>query len=183
MNFKKSFFICFFLAGLLLPGVDAKSKDLPEYKAKANFVVLISQFVDWPQSVFENSKEPFTIGIIGKDPFGSYLQTIARADKIDSRDIIIKNIAPGEECSSCHILFVTKGKYKRLAKIFSMVNGKPVLIIGDGEKFAWKGAHIGLYRYGRKIRFSVNLSSSKKSKLKISSQLLRLASEVYGEEK
>ena len=79
----------------------------------------------------------------------------------------------------CDMLFMAKKKYKHLPKIFSLIRDKPILTIGDGRKFAGKGVHIGLYKSGRKIRFAINLSTSKKNGLKKSSKRPRLATEIY----
>ncbi|MEA3307817.1 MAG: YfiR family protein [Elusimicrobiota bacterium] len=185
MNFKKLFINCFLTAAILFTASYVMAKELPEYKAKAEFIVIVAGFVDWPEDNSDNLEEPFTVGIIGKNPFGAYLKEAVRSKKINGRKIIIKDILIGDDLPlcDCDTLFITKKQYKYLPKIFSIIRDRHILTIGDGKKFAGKGVHIGLYRSGRKIRFAINQSAAKRDGLKISSNLLRLASEVYGDAK
>ena len=49
------------------------------------------------------------------------------------------------------------------------------LFVGNEEGSAVRGATMGFYSSDGKVRFAVNKQSAKKSKLKISSELLKLA--------
>ena len=37
-----------------------------------------AQFVDWPQESFPEAQMPLVIGVLGEDPFGTYLDEIVR---------------------------------------------------------------------------------------------------------
>ena len=45
-----------------------------EYKIKAVFLYNFAKFVEWPPNVFPDANTPFVIGVLGQDPFGSYLE-------------------------------------------------------------------------------------------------------------
>ncbi|RYF81456.1 MAG: YfiR family protein, partial [Chitinophagaceae bacterium] len=48
---------------------------------KAVFLFNFSQFVSWPSnSLADNS--PFVIGILGNDPFGSYIESVVEGEKV-----------------------------------------------------------------------------------------------------
>lgn len=168
------------LAGPARPGPAAGA--FAEYQVKAEFLARIAQFVEWPADVFSGPDDPFVIALAGGDPFGEYLEEVARRGTVGGRRITLVRLASGAQPGPCHLLFVPSGEYPRLPALLALTAGLPVLTVGDGEKFARRGADIGLYRESGRVRFSVNLGPSRRSRLVISSKLLRLAAAVYGGE-
>ena len=158
----------------------AAAADFAEYKVKAEFLVKLAQFVDWPGAAFSGPQAPFVIAIAGEDPFGDYLEEVVRSRAMNGRPLKLIRAARGAPAEPCHLLFISGGEYQRLGEILDVYGGRAVLTIGDGEKFARKGAHVGLYRKGGHLRFEINLEAARKSGLVVSSKLLRLAAAVYG---
>jgi hypothetical protein len=56
----------------------------------------------------------------------------------------------------------------------------PVLTVGDGDTFLDDGGVIQLRTLDRRVRFDISMSAAQHSRLRLSSQLLRLALEVRG---
>lgn len=167
---------------LLLAFVTAMpAADSAEYGVKAEFIERIAQFVDWPEGAFSGPEEPFVIAIAGEDPFGRHLEDLARTRTIKGRAVLLRHVQPGSPPGACHLLFIAGSDYGRLPGLLATVRGRAVLTIGDGEKFARNGAHVGLYRKDGHLRFEINLEASRRSGLIVSSKLLRLATAVYGE--
>lgn len=159
------------------------ASNFAEYKVKAEFLVKLAQFVDWPGTAFSSPQEPFVIAVAGEDPFGDYLEEVARTRTMNGRPLKLVHAAPGGPAEPCHLLFISGGEYQRLAKILDVYRGRAVLTVGDGEKFARKGAQVALYRRGGRLRFELNLAAARRSGLAISSKLMRLAAAVYGGDK
>src|SRR5256885_282744 len=66
----------FLLIGLLMIFLDQvvlAQSAIPEYRVKATFLFQFTQFVDWPRNAFSNQQTPLVIGILGEDPFGTFL--------------------------------------------------------------------------------------------------------------
>ena len=64
------------LALALIPfiGTARAAQDSPsEYQLKAAFVYNFAKFVDWPPKVYSGPQSPFSICILGTDPFGSVI--------------------------------------------------------------------------------------------------------------
>ena len=171
----------FFFLGLF--GVPSLAGEFPEYLLKAQLLIRIAEFVDWPDGTFSSPKEPFIIAIVGKDPFGTYLETLARKEKIKDRPIILRRFAPDADPAPCHMLFVANAEQYHLERILSRISGSSVLIVGDTETMTKKGVHVGFLMIGGRIRFQINLRSAKACRLVIASQLLRLATKITDEEK
>ena len=155
--------------------------DFAEYRVKAEFIERIAEFVDWPEEAFHGPEEPFVITIFGKDPFGRYLEDLVRTRTIKGRKIVLRRVRSGAPLGLCHLLFIANSEYARLGELLAATAGRAVLTIGDGEKFAKEGAHIGVYNKGGRLSFEINLKESRRSGLVVSSKLMRLAAIVYGE--
>ncbi len=62
-----------------------------------------------------------------------------------------------------------------------MVKDLSVLTVADTKGFLESGGIINFLMEDKKVRFEINVTAAKKSKLKISSKLLRLAKRVVKE--
>ena len=173
----------------------ADSEQKKEYQIKAAFLHNFIKFVDWPEEKTGDSNEPIIIGIIGKDPFGKAFDPVK--DKlVKGKKITIKQLGEFEELKKlaqkektkwnqkvnalrkCHVLFICTTEKKHVPEIINLVKNHNVMTVGDMKEFLESGGIINLVIEERKICFEVNVAVAKKEKLKIRSQLLRLAKRV-----
>jgi hypothetical protein len=169
-----------------------------EYQIKAAFLYNFIKFVDWPKEKLADSNEPIIIGIIGKDPFGNVFAPVK--DKEDKgRKVLIKRFKPIEELKKsgekdksllereieslrkCHLLFICSSEEKSINEIINLVKDYSVLTIGDMQGFLESGGIINFIMEEEKVRFEINMTAAKRAKLKIRSQLLRLAKRIVEE--
>lgn len=115
------------------------------------------------------------IGILGDDPFGSYLDETVRGEKVNNRSLIIQRFRRGAEPRNCNILFISQSERDRATQIVSNLKGRNVLTVSDIEGFAELGGMIELFTEKSKVRMRINLEAVKAANLKISSKLLRVA--------
>lgn len=167
---------------LSLP-VAARAANFTEYQVKAEFLARIAEFVEWPKGTFAAPDAPFLIAVAGEDPFGPYLEKLARSKKIQGHPVVLRRLDAAKDLVPCHLLFIAGSEGKRLEEILDTAGKLPVLIVGDMEGFARRGVHVALYRADSHIRFNVNLRALRRSGLLINSQLLRLAGAIYGGDK
>ncbi|MFZ2958083.1 MAG: YfiR family protein [Candidatus Ozemobacteraceae bacterium] len=158
--------------------VEGAPEGFPEYQVKAKLLIRMAEFVDWPEGTFPSPEAPFIIAIAGKDPFGSYLENLVTKEKIKDHPILLTHFASDAEPGRCHMLFIAKTEVSRLDRILSRIDGSPVLIVSDTEAMNRKGVHISFHMSEGRMRFQINLGSAKKSRLVITSQLLRLATKI-----
>ena len=162
---------------LFFGGLDpaAQTATSKEYNVKAAFLYNFSQFIEWPAEAFPEAQTPLVIGVIGEDPFGSYLDEIVRGEKWKNHALVVQRYQQVEEIKTCHILFVSQSETKRVDQILASLNGRPILTVGEVESFAQRGGMIRFATQNNKIRFRVNLESTKAANITISSKLLRSA--------
>jgi hypothetical protein len=146
-----------------------------EYQVKAAFLFNFSQFVDWPAGAFANSQSQLVIGVLGEDPFGSYLDDLVRNEKIGSHPLAVQRFRRVEDVKTCHILFISNSEERQLDHILGHLKGRNILTVSDIDGFAQRGGVVGFITANNKIRFKINVNAGKNANLSISSKLLRVA--------
>ncbi|MCK5685535.1 YfiR family protein, partial [bacterium] len=76
------------------------------------------------------------------------------------------------------ILYISGIPDNKLNKLITSINDKAILTISDNPDFLSSGGIIQFVNIDKNIRFQINLTKAEKSKLLISSRLLRIASFV-----
>lgn len=146
-----------------------------EYQIKAVFLYNFALFVEWPASSFPDSHAPIVIGILGRDPFGTYLQEAISGEKVNNRSIVIAHYNSVEEIKQCHILFISSSESGRLETHLQGLGDRPILTVSDFEGFAQRGGMIRFKNEKNKIRFRINVEATTAANLTVSSKLLRHA--------
>jgi len=146
-----------------------------EYQIKAVFLFNFTQFVEWPASAFPEPTSPFTIGILGTDPFGPYLDETIRGETLNGHPLLVKHFSSIKEIDACHILFISESSKSEIKTAFEKVKAMPILTVGDMANFTKQGGMIRFITENNKTRIRINLEVAKSADLKISSKLLRLA--------
>ena len=169
--------ISLILTILLYGNIIAAAATAPtkEYQIKAVFLLNFTQFVEWPARAFPDSGKPLVVGILGDDPFNTYLDDVVRGEIVQNRSIRIERYHSAEEIKTCHILFVSASEQERFPEILGLVNSKKIFTVGDSEIFSKNGGMMSFVIRSGKIHLQVNLEAVKAANLSISSKLLRLA--------
>lgn len=150
--------------------------DVPEYDLKALFIERFTRFVEWPaESSITDTTKPFVVGVIGKNPFGTGIEKIYSALRIQNKKITIRYISRLQEIDQCYLLFISDETHQNLSQILNYTKDKPILTISDTEGYAQKGVYINFYIEKGKLRFEINQSAVKQSKLKVSYMLMQHA--------
>jgi len=134
----------------------------------------IAKFIEWPAETFPNEKTPLTLCVIGKGPFGQALENL-KGKLVHGHPISLKLASGVDDIGMCHILVINDSERHQLQSILERSRRYNMLTISDIRRFAQAGGVIGLFPQDGKIRLAVNLDSAQRLRLKISSQLLKLA--------
>ena len=168
--------IILFLFILTSTSLSAADGDDPESEYKAYFIYTFSKYVQWEDLGTDST---FIIGVIGNTDLVPYLERIAEVKSIKGKKIIIQQWQQTNDISVCHMLFIPRSQKDQLNEIRKKTEGRPILTIGDTKGFAKKGVHINLLILRDRIGFEVNMTTIDDTTLKVSSQLLKLATSVY----
>lgn len=146
-----------------------------EYQIKAKYLYNFARFVDWPEKSFQNPDSPYVIGIIGSDPYGIDLEKTVEGKQVKNRKFKIRRYQNLDSLSTCHILFIGTESRARLLQIFEKIKNFSILTVGDEKNFAKDGGMINFVIKKKRIRFEINMATVKRSHLKMSTNLLKMA--------
>ena len=155
--------------------VSAQKPVAREYQVKAVFLFNFTQFVEWSPASFISAQSPFVIGILGEDPFGSYLEDVVSGEKVNGHPLVVVHYKNLEEIKTCHLLFINKTGITNWEDIPASIKGKNILTVSDAAGFLKQGSMIRFITKDNKIRIQINLEAAKEANLAISSKLLRIA--------
>lgn len=151
----------------------APPRAAPDHAVKAAFIYNLAQFVHWPAG--DRPDEPFVVTVLGADPIGAALQDALRGRAVGRRPIVLRLAATMDEVGPTQILFISGSEESRLASILERLGADPVLTVGDMGAFAAHGGVVGFRLEGDRVRLEVSRAAAERSRLRLSSQLLRLA--------
>ncbi len=169
-------------AQLLAAPSSAASPAALEYQVKATFLYNFTKFVQWPSDSLASSGEPFEVGVVGSNPFGSYLAESMEGQYVHGRPVRVVEFRGPSDVRPCAIIFVPDAAGDRLADIAARIKGSPVLLIGESPGFAERGGAINFILVQNKVRFEINPAVARTAGLQISAKLLAIAT-VVGDDK
>jgi hypothetical protein len=149
------------------------------YEVKTAFLFNFAKFIDWPASSFSGPQSPFTICVLGQDPFGNILDDTLLGKIVGVRPLVIRRLKDKTEARSCQMVFVSSSESAHLPDIFATLQRANVLLVGETTGFAALGGTIEFTLEDNRVRFTINTDAVDRSGLKFSSKLLALAKIVH----
>jgi hypothetical protein len=170
----------FFLALLLLAGIGLQPclAELTEVQIKSAYVFNFIKFVEWPTNTVRPG-EKLKLCVIGNDQLQTSLSALEDR-KANEYELHVAHVSASENLSTCHVLYIGEPEQRRLVPILKSLGNAPVLTISDIPGFAARGGGIGLLQRNDRMLFEVNLASTRKAGLRLSSQMLNLAANIFG---
>ncbi len=166
------------LALPMLLGVSSRGGDRGEYEVKAAFLVNFTHFVEWPDSSLTG---PFTICVIGSDPFGDVLDRIVGVHSVNGKPIFIKRFTKSIAGESCQVAFIGDLNRGNLMRLLPVLQASHSLTVGDSLEFAEHYGIIGFFLENQRVSLALHPDRALKSGLKINSQLTRVARIIPGD--
>ena len=143
-----------------------------DYKAYSLFVYNFMKYIEWPEP---NTKGDFIVAVLGDSPIYKELQTLAANKKLKGRNIVVKKFSTAEECTSAHLVYVASSKSSLAKTLKELTKGKPVLIVGEREGLAKKGAGLSFVTLEDDVlKFDINKKEIESRTLKIANSLISL---------
>ena len=164
---------------LLFAGSIALGQQRPSaYQVEAAYLYNFSRFVEWPAKGSSLQNSPFTICVLGDDPFGHALDATLAGETIGNQKVTARRISNPQMSGDCQILFISSSEANRLNKIMEALNKNAVLTVSDIPQFSQRQGMIQFVMEENRIRFEVNLTATQRAGLTLSSELLKVATAV-----
>ena len=156
----------------------AQSLSPTEYEIKAACLYNFAKLIDWPDEAFEDIDEPFSIGILGKDPFGVALERVIKDKTIGGREIAIRR-SSGH--TSCQLLFINTSESENISRVLETTEGLYIVTVSELDGFAELGGTIEFFIEEKTVRFTINVDAANRIGVKMDPELLRLSTVVEEE--
>lgn len=151
---------------------------LPENEVRAAIVVNFMHYVEWP-----DNPPPTTDLLICVAGLGSTADALLgyNGKSVHGRRVLVESRAYSSSAHrDCRVLFIGETGIHSSTSWLRNVSGQAVLTVSEGDDFLPNGGIVSLHRVGSRVGFDVNLAAMRRSRLRIGSQLLRLARDVQG---
>jgi hypothetical protein len=157
------------------PFAAGQAQSIDEYQVKAAFLYNFVKFVDWPAEEFKNPSDPIVICVLGRNPFGTLLESSVAGKHVGGRSLVVRAMQDLHEAAACQLLFIAASEKKRVSTIIDVVRTDSVLTVGESPNFTGAGGIINFKLEEGKVGLEINVYAAHRAKLQISSKLLSLA--------
>ncbi len=155
------------LLGARAGAADTKSV---EYSLKAAFLSRFIRYVEWPDNT-----GALVVAVLGDDPFGPALERALEARSPGGRAVVVHRYRTAAEVGPCAVLFVARSAMRQWPDLRALLDGRPVLTVGEVEGFTASGGAVNFFVEDHRLRFEVNRAAAEHAGLRLSSRLLSLA--------
>jgi hypothetical protein len=163
--------------GILWGGRLCAQPAVRDTEVKATLLFNFCHFVQWPDTAFGDPAAPFVIAILGRDPFGKFLDELVADEKAHGRRIQVLRVSRVEDIAHAHMVYVGASEQTRVRRVVGALRGRPILSVGEevGDGFTRAGGLVGFATVKGNVRIWINLDEARAAGLSISAKLLRLA--------
>lgn len=160
----------------IFPSDFALSSDI-ENRVKAAFLYKFCGYIEWPESVFTAPNQPIVIGVSGSDELAEDVRLTVAGRMVNGRTFEVKRIRRGDDVQNLQVLYIGRDSRRVLEDFIDPDVAWPILTITDDEKSSVLGI-INFVVPDTRVRFLIDNQRANEVGLKISSQLLWIASQV-----
>lgn len=160
------------LVALSSPGTAAGP--VPSSDIKAAFVYNFLKYTEWPE---DGDKGPIQLCLVNADKAVETAFADIDGRSIKGRPVRVQRYGLSGELGGCHLVFYNDGEARLLLER-SHAPSPYSLTVGDAVGFVDAGGMIGLIEQGGRLQFEVNLDATRRSSVRLSAQLLKLARNV-----
>jgi len=141
---------------------------------KVAYIYNIAKFTRWPAATWSTANAPFQLCYYGRSRVGNGLQSLQKK-AVNGHPIKLFKPQSELDFKQCNALYINTGKRHRYRYQLSLVDPQKVLVISDASPFFNYGGLVNLVEKEQRLRFEVSMRQLARSKLKLSSKLLKLA--------
>lgn len=156
----------------------AVAQDPLESEVRAVYLYNFARYITWPAESFPNARTPIRICVMGGAPFGDALDRAVAGETVNGRPIEAVRLGPQDAVRGCHMLYAASTDDRRVTAALASARGRPLLTVGEHDRFLDRGGMIRFRRIDNRVRFDINLRAVEGNGLRISARLLGVAAEV-----
>ena len=144
---------------------------------KAGYLFNFLKFVDWPPLA---PTDTLTVCLLGESSVYDEFVAALADKRLGTRQLVARRLAAAEPLAPCQVLYIDAGQFPSAADLI-VTRPAALLTVSDAPDFLRNGGIIALFDEGNHLRFRISVDNARHANLRISSQLLQLASAVERE--
>lgn len=152
-----------------------------EAQVKSAIILNMARYVDWPAESFSSDTAPLSFCYSGQGALAANLHTL-HGKTVKGHPATVRRMSSSSDITGCHVVILDATERRTAASVVDKARRLPILTVGDFSGFSREGGMVELYLQGGKVRFEINLAAARQSRLKFSSQLLKVARVVRGDD-
>ncbi len=158
-------------------GLSQESRQSDPWAIEAAFLRNFTRYVNWPETSFATPESPWTICVLGKDPFGNLLERTFAGRTEQGRSFALLRTKDSEDLRLCHIVYVAYQVSASRRAALTGLGHWPVLTVSNAPGFLQEGGMIRFEVVGT-VGLHVNLDQAKAASLSIQTKVLEVSDSV-----
>lgn len=154
----------------------ARAQEPSEYQVKGVYLLKFLDYVEGFRIPGAPGGTPFTVGILGEDPFEGLLDQLLQHRAFQGRPMVLRRFKRAEEVRDVQLLYLGPAEPGRWNQALAGLRNQGILTVADGD--GQRGAVITFVLRTNKVRFDIDVEAASQAGLKLSSKLLSLAATV-----
>jgi hypothetical protein len=166
------------LTGLAL--VSSTAVALPQaspMELRAAFIFNFAKFTEWPAGAMSETA-PISLCVLDDEQASDMFRRVVKGRSVGTHGLAVRTHALEDNLRECQVLYAPDLDASRTTALLNRVGDSPVLTISDYDQFARMGGVANFIVEDGMMRFAINVESTQRAGLRVSSRLLTLAKVV-----
>lgn len=163
---------------LYMPARAQNAERYSEDAVKAVFLYRFTGFIDWPRST--QSASEFRIAILDSDGVADALGRLLAGRSIKDKPAHVYKIKRAQDLGAADMVYVGSDRAEDVAAVATQVADRPTLIVSSENGGLERGSAVNFLLVDQHVRFEVSLAAASRAGLRISSDMLSVATRVLG---
>jgi len=151
--------------------------DASEPALTVAFIYNFIKLSEWPES---SDNAHITLCLSPLAEISKEIQVLS-GKQISGKKILIKQIEQNKEPENCQLLYLSRAdNAEHIVRWIKTASNSATLLVGNYDALLEIGGMIAIFNDGERLQFDVNLEPVKRAKIKLSSEMLKIAHSVKG---
>jgi hypothetical protein len=146
---------------------------------KAGYLFNFLKFIEWPPPPLVPG-DTLTVCFLGDSGVHDEISAALTDKRLGTRRLVARRVAPADPMNTCQVLYIDAEQFRAVSALV-VTRPTAVLTVSDAPDFLRRGGIIALFDEGNRLRFRISVDNARRADLRISSNLLQLASAVERE--
>ena len=151
-------------------------------RVEGAFLVNFIRVTEWPRSRFAGDGAPCVLVVVGSEAVADAVREVAHAaGTVQGRRIEVRQVdgdrmqRQRDVLRAAHVVFVDRSGGVAAEDAIDLLQGAPILTVGDSAGFVRAGGMLGLVVSGSRVGFVANPGAIRQGGLTVSAKVLKLA--------